>query len=150
MWGRVSPSLCFKARKPFIWKQFFYSHANRTHFHNKGFTLGVVLKAESEFFWLENDLLSKGQSSNPIFFSSADPDYTFKTNIAINRCCRYYPHQQHYQKPFKPKHWPTSIFPSQDPYIIKRAENVIRIKTRKMNHQREMLWSFIKFSQLIL
>ena len=43
---RVVLSLCFKVRlsaKPLIWKCFF-SHANKTHFHNKGFALGLILK----------------------------------------------------------------------------------------------------------
>ena len=30
-------------------KMIIYSHANKTHFHNKGFTLSFVLKNES--FW---------------------------------------------------------------------------------------------------
>ena len=37
---RVAASLCFKARlsaKPLIRKRFFYSHANKPHFHNKRF-----------------------------------------------------------------------------------------------------------------
>ena len=45
---RVAWNLCFKARlnaKTLIWKCF-YSHANKTHFHNKGFALGLVLKME--------------------------------------------------------------------------------------------------------
>ena len=45
---RVAWSLCFKARlnaKTLIWKCF-YSHVNKTHFHNKGFALGLVLKME--------------------------------------------------------------------------------------------------------
>ena len=46
---RVAPSLCFKPRlsaKPLIWKWFFYSHANKTHFHEKkkGLALSLVLK----------------------------------------------------------------------------------------------------------
>ena len=47
----VASSLCFKAKlgaKPDM-KMIIYSHANKTHFHNKGFTLSLVLKSES--FW---------------------------------------------------------------------------------------------------
>ena len=39
---RVAPSLCFEVRltaKILMWKWFFYSHANETHSHKKGFLL---------------------------------------------------------------------------------------------------------------
>ena len=42
---RVVPSLCFKTRvsaKPLIWKKDIYSHANKTHFHKKGFALSLT------------------------------------------------------------------------------------------------------------
>ena len=45
---------------------FFYSHANRTH--NKGFALGLVLKAESEFLGLENVPLSRDNLVIQFFF----------------------------------------------------------------------------------
>ena len=38
----VPSSLCFKARLSAKW--WFFSHANKTHFHNKGFALGLILK----------------------------------------------------------------------------------------------------------
>ena len=44
---RDAASLCFKMRlsaKPFFMKMIFYYHANKTHFHKKGFTLGLVLR----------------------------------------------------------------------------------------------------------
>ena len=44
---RVAPSLCFKPRlsaNPIDMKMIFYSHANETHFHEKGFALSLVLK----------------------------------------------------------------------------------------------------------
>ena len=44
---RVPPGLCLKTRlsaQPLIWKNF-HSHANKTHFHNKGWALGLILKA---------------------------------------------------------------------------------------------------------
>ena len=44
---RVKPGLSIKTRlsaQPLIWKWFFHSHANKTHFHKKGFTLGLILK----------------------------------------------------------------------------------------------------------
>jgi len=44
---RAAQSLFFKARlstKPLISKMIFHSHANKTHFHNKGFVLRLVLK----------------------------------------------------------------------------------------------------------
>ena len=47
---------------------FFYSHANRTHFHNKGLALGLVLKAESEFLGLENVPLSRDNLVIQFFF----------------------------------------------------------------------------------
>ena len=43
---RVVQNLCFKARlsaKPLISKCFFYSYANKTPFHNKGFARSRVL-----------------------------------------------------------------------------------------------------------
>ena len=45
---RGALSLCFKVRlsaKPLILKWFFYSHANKTHFHKKGFAFSLALKA---------------------------------------------------------------------------------------------------------
>ena len=39
---RVASSLCFKGNN---FTDLFYSHANKTHFHNKGFALSLVLKA---------------------------------------------------------------------------------------------------------
>ena len=47
---RVAPSLCFNARlsaKPLISKQLFYTHANITLLHKKGFALSLVLKVSS-------------------------------------------------------------------------------------------------------
>ena len=44
---RFSPDLCFKTRlgaQPLIWKSFFHSHANKTHFHNKGCAPSLILK----------------------------------------------------------------------------------------------------------
>ena len=44
---RVPPGLCFKTRvgaQPLIWKSFFHSHANKTHFHKKGCTPSLILK----------------------------------------------------------------------------------------------------------
>ena len=42
-----SPGLCFKTRvgaQPLIWKSFFHSHANKTHFHQKGCSPSLILK----------------------------------------------------------------------------------------------------------
>ena len=44
---RDATSLFCKTRpsaKPFLWWWFFYYHANKTHFHKKGFALGLVLR----------------------------------------------------------------------------------------------------------
>ena len=44
---KLSQSLCFRAKlsgKSLIWNGFFYFHANKTHFHNQGFALSLVLK----------------------------------------------------------------------------------------------------------
>ena len=49
--GTSFPKSLFQSEEAIYMKiVFFYSHANRTHFHNKGFALGLVLKAESELF----------------------------------------------------------------------------------------------------
>ena len=50
---------------------FFYSHANRTHFHNKGWPR---FKSRVRVPPTRKCPIVKGQSSNPIFFSSADPE----------------------------------------------------------------------------
>ena len=44
---RVPPGLRSKTRlsaQPLIRKWFFYSHANKTHYHKKGCALGLILK----------------------------------------------------------------------------------------------------------
>ena len=57
-------SFCLKARlsvKLLTWKWIFYSRAHKTHFHNEGFALSLVLKVR--FFELENGLLKLMKSS---------------------------------------------------------------------------------------
>ena len=56
------PRLRFKARliaKPLIWKC--YSHANKTHFHKKGFALSLVLKVTvfGTRYWLIQNVVSE-------------------------------------------------------------------------------------------
>jgi len=62
---RVAPSLRFKARqsaKPLLWFFFlFYTHANKTHFHKKGFALSLVLKVR--VFGVRKQPRSQGLSS---------------------------------------------------------------------------------------
>ena len=44
---RVPQGLCFKTRvgaQPLIWKSFFHSQANKTHFHKKGCAPSLILK----------------------------------------------------------------------------------------------------------
>ena len=57
------PRLCFKARqiaKPLIRKC--YSHANKTHFHKKGFALSLVLKVRvfGTRYWFIQNVVSEG------------------------------------------------------------------------------------------
>ena len=69
---------------------------------------------------------------------------TSKAMIKMGRCDQL----SKTSEPFtckKSQEWPISIFSSQYPYIIK--ENVMRFNI--MITSRKMLWSFIKFSQLI-
>ena len=45
---QVLPDLCIKTRlsaQPFDLEMIFHSHANKTHFHKKGCTLGLTLKS---------------------------------------------------------------------------------------------------------
>ena len=54
----VAPNFCFKAGlavKPL--EMTFHSHANNTHYHNKGFALNLVLKGR--VLELGNDLLKQ-------------------------------------------------------------------------------------------
>ena len=67
--GTNFPKSLFQSEEAIYMKIIFlYSHANRAHFHNKGFALGLVLKAESEFLGLENVPLSRDNLVIQFFF----------------------------------------------------------------------------------
>ena len=54
----------------------FYSHANKTHFHENGFALSFVLKARV-FLELGNNVLEKTQKKKAIKVSSLRADVIF-------------------------------------------------------------------------
>ena len=75
---RVPPGLCLKTRlsaQPLMWKNF-HSHANKTHFHNKSWALGLILKAgvfgtrKWPIAWNKRKFLTCEKSSIPTLFFS--------------------------------------------------------------------------------
>ena len=80
---RVPPGFCFKTRigaQPSIWKWFFHSHSNKTHFHKKGCAPSLILKVR--FLELGSGLLDATPTQ-----SLAQPQWqTGHFRVALSLC----------------------------------------------------------------
>ena len=88
----VASRLCFKVRlsaKVLVWKRFFYSHANKTHFHEKGFALSLVLKVRvfGTWKWHIGLFFSNVDCTNPRTCKLPDVTFSSSDDPLLSKMC---------------------------------------------------------------